>query len=328
MLIFIIELIAGMALLYFGGDWLVDAASHLAKNLGVKPLVIGLTIVAFGTSCPELLVSTISALNGQDSVALGNVVGSNITNIALVLGLVALLKPIPIEKTLLTKEYLITLIVAFILLACCLDFQVSRLDGALLTLGVVIFTFWAIWDAKKNKAPLPKEVAELAADTPETAADASAAGAGKELAKDILFLLLGFGAVVGGAKLLVVGATGIARALGVSELVIGLTMVALGTSLPELSTSVIGIIKGEDEIAVGNILGSNIFNILAVMGISSAIRPVGVEKVAFYRDIPIMIGVTVLLGLLMRPGYKLSRWRGGLLLALYATYTVYIYLPH
>ncbi len=325
MLIFIIELIAGMALLYFGGDWLVDSSSHLARRLGVKPLVIGLTIVAFGTSCPELLVSTISALNGQDSVALGNVVGSNITNIALVLGLVALLKPIPIEKTLLKKEYLITLIVAFILLACCLDFNVSRLDGALLTLGVIIFTFWAIWDAKKNKAPLPKEVAELAADTPETAGEASSAG--KELAKDIIFLLLGLGALVGGAKLLVIGATGVARALGVSELVIGLTMVALGTSLPELSTSVIGILKGEDEIAVGNILGSNIFNILAVMGVSAAIRPVGVEKIAFYRDIPIMIGITVLLGLLMRPGYKLSRWRGALLLTIYAAYTVYIYLP-
>ncbi len=325
MVLFVLALIAGMALLYFGGDWLVDAASHLAKQLGVKPLVIGLTIVAFGTSCPELLVSTISALAGQDSVALGNVVGSNITNIALILGLVALLKPIVIAKSVLTKEYLITLIVSFILLAASLDFTVSRLDGIMLTLGVIIFTFWAIWDAKRSKNPLPKELAELAESLP-LSSDNQESG-GPSLAKNIVFLFLGFGALVAGAKLLVFGATGIARALGVSELVIGLTVVALGTSLPELSTSVVGIIKGEDDIAVGNILGSNIYNILAVLGVSSAIRPVAVERVAFYRDIPLMIAITILLGLLMRPGYKLSRLRGALLLTIYFAYTIYIYLP-
>lgn len=337
----IIGLVVGMLLLFKGGDWLVDSSSALAKKLGISPMIIGLTIVAFGTSCPELLVSTISGLQGESGVAIGNVVGSNFTNIALILGLAALLKPIAVDSTTLEFSlnpkkwknwgpFAITMICSLLVLPlslCFGDRAIIRYEGLFLILLIVLFTWRQIHVGRKEHKALKEE---LSADNEinEEATDQMATG------KAIIILLISIFALVAGAKALVDSGVGIARKWGVPELIIGLTIIALGTSLPELAASVIGILKGEDEIALGNILGSNIFNILAVLGVSSTIHPIGVDEHAIIFDTTVMLAITLLLGLLMvfsrhftKDGsFGLSRFSGSLLLIFYIVYTIGLYL--
>lgn len=331
-------IILGMALLYFGGDWLVDSASAIAKKLHIRPMIIGLTIVAFGTSCPELLVSTISALEGQAGVAIGNVVGSNFTNIALVFGLATLLTPIAIESRTLDfglnprkwGPYAITMICSLLVLLFSLiggDHIINHIEGLVLVVCLGLFMAQQIANGHKDHQLAQDDAAKETVDSDEDDEPVMSTP------KAIIMLIVGLLVLVVGAKSLVDGGVGCARLLEIPELIIGLTIVALGTSLPELAASVIGIIKGEDDIALGNILGSNIFNVLAVLGVSSTIKPIAVDNHAIVFDMVIMLGITLLLGILMacskylhKGEFIMGRISGALLLGSYIVYTVVLYL--
>lgn len=308
----------GMVALFFGGDWLVDGSSAIAKRFGIRPIIVGLTVVAFGTSAPELVVSLLAAVKGTDAVAVGNVIGSNIANIALILGVAPLIAVISIRPGILKREYVFALGTSLLAWVLAMDGMFQRWDGAILLAGLVVFLAWTVRTALAQRAETAAAVArgEVGAAPPPTGS----------LAKQIGLTLVGIAALIIGAQLLVEGAVGIARFFQVPELVIGLSVVSLGTSLPELVTSVAGARKGEDEIAVGNILGSNVFNICAVLGSASAIISLPVDTDALWRDFPIMVGFTVLLFVLMRWGFKLDRLRGLILLSGYLSYVLFIYL--
>lgn len=314
MLLTLLELLAGLALLYAGAEALVRGASRLAASLGVSPLVIGLTVVAFGTSFPELFVSVLGALRAQSDVATGNVVGSNIFNVAVILGLSALARPLQIELRLVRLEMPIMIVVSFGLAALLLDGRVSRLDGAILLAAFAGYVAAVLRGSREEAPPaVETEFREFESAT------LLIRGLGRTVPQ-LLLIGVGLAALVGGAHLLVESAMAIARAVGISELVIGLTVVAGGTSLPELATSLVAAARRESDIAVGNIVGSNIFNILAILGVASLVRPLDAAPALLRFDVPVMIGIAVLLVLLSWTGSRLTRWEGGLLLATYVAY--------
>ena len=313
MLLDIAYLIVGLILLVWSADKFVDGASATARYFNLSPLLIGIVIVGFGTSTPEMLVSASSALDGASGLALGNAYGSNIANIALILGVTALISPIFVAKDVLTKELpallAITLLSAFFLV----DATVSRLEAVILLVVFAIYMAWRIWDAKK------------AHTEPETTENAEPIS----LKKSIFWLVVGLLLLMLSSKLMVVGAVALATELGVSDLVIGLTIVAVGTSLPELASSIIAARKGESDLALGNIVGSNLFNTLVVVGIAGVIRPMQVEPEIFSRDMLVMFALTVLLGLCCYPFAKnrqgkITRFEGFLLLLCFVGYTLYL----
>jgi cation:H+ antiporter len=312
--------ILGLALLVLGADQLVAGASRIAARLGISSLVIGLTVVAFGTSAPELAVSLTGAIGGQADLALGNVVGSNIFNILFILGLTALVAPLPVQPQLIRLDVPLMIAVSGLCWLLALDGLIGRLDGVLLALGIVIYTTVQVWPSRRPKQP-------------EAPADATAEPPAAPTFKDRLpfqlgQILLGLAMLVIGSRWLVNGAISAAQSLGVSELVISLTIVAAGTSLPELATSILAAMRGERDIAVGNVVGSNIFNILCVLGLSSAIAPQGVAvaPAALAFDIPMMTLVAVLCLPLFITGKIIARWEGAVFLAYYVAYTVYLML--
>ena len=313
----ILLLIVGLLLLLGGAEFLVRGAARLATAAGITPLVVGLTVVAFGTSSPEFSVSVMSAFKGQADLALGNVVGSNIFNILLILGLSAVIVPLIVAQQLVRFDVPVMIGVSLLVYLFGMDGRIGRLDGIVLFAGVIAYTvFLIVQSRKETSAEVKTEYDEMVGSK----------GDAKNWIVNIGLVLIGLAALVGGSKLLVDAAVTIARAWGVSELVIGLTIVAAGTSLPEVAASVVAAVKGERDIAVGNVVGSNIFNLLSVLGLSSIVSPAGipVSKAALEFDIPVMIAVAVACLPVFFAGYRISRVNGFCFLGFYAAYVVYL----
>ena len=309
--------LAGIALLIFGADLLVRGASRIALALGVSPLVVGLTVVAFGTSAPESAVSVKAALAGQADIAYGNVVGSNVFNVLFILGLSALVAPLLVDRQLMRRDVPIMIGSALLLPALALDGRLGRLDGALLFLGIVAYTAFSVVASRRE-----------AAARRDAAAESGPPEAPGSWGTNLLLVVAGLGMLVLGARWLVDGAVALARSFGVSELVIGLTIVAAGTSLPEVATSVLAAWRGQREIAVGNVVGSNIFNVLCVLGLAGLVAPSGVpvaaQALAF--DTPVMIAVSVACLPIFFTGHVIARWEGALFLFFYIAYAAFLVL--
>jgi cation:H+ antiporter len=305
--------LAGLAALVLGGNALVRGASSLAARLGIAPLVVGLTVVAWGTSAPELAVSLRAALRGQGDIALGNVVGSNIVNVLGVIGASALAAPLAVSRRLVRLDVPILIGLSLAVYAMAADGRVGLVDGVLLAAAGFAYTVFAVRTSR----------GELPAGT-----GGEAAPGGRPLARDALLIAAGLVLLALGGHWLVASATVFARALGVSELVIGLTVVAVGTSLPEVAASVIAALRGERDIAVGNAVGSNIFNIVTVLGLTAVFAPGGVpvDRSALAFDLPVMIAVAIACLPLFFTGQVVARWEGALLLAYYGAYILYLAL--
>ena len=310
MLIAIIAVLVGLGLLIWSADRFVDGASATAGHLGMSPMLIGLTIVAFGTSSPEMLVSTMAALDGAPGLAIGNAIGSNIANIALVLGATALVSSIPIRGDLVRTELPILTVATLGAGIILLDYYLDLVDAMLLLFGLVL----CLYLFKRYQCQHPEDQT-----TPQ---------ASMSLKKGIIWLILGLVVLAIGSRILVGGAVHIATALGVSEMIIGLTIIAIGTSLPELAASIMSARKGQHGIALGNVIGSNIFNLLGVMAIPALISPVVIEADALWRDYGLMLLLTLFLfavGFKARNGGSISRFMGILLLLIYVMYMLLLY---
>ncbi|HNI62976.1 MAG TPA: calcium/sodium antiporter [Agitococcus sp.] len=310
----ILLLVAGLVILTFGADFLVKGASSLAGSLGISPLVIGLTVVAFGTSAPEMSVSVSSAFKGSAEIAVGNVVGSNICNVLLILGLSAIAASLVVQKQLVRFDIPLMIYASLIVLLMSIDGQISRIDGVLLFAGIVAYTVFLIKEARREGVAVVEGADDIEPPQP--------------LWKNAILIIVGLAMLVLGSQWLVDGAVAIAKYFGLSELVIGLTIVAAGTSLPELATSVMASIKGERDIAIGNIVGSNIFNIGAVLGLSSLVAPDGlpVAQSSLMTDIPVMIVVALICLPVFLANYTITRLDGMTFVVCYVAYVVYLVL--
>jgi cation:H+ antiporter len=316
MLEFSLLVIAGLILLIWGADRFVHGAAALARNLGVAPLMIGLTVVAFATSAPEILVSAVAALAGEPGLAFGNAIGSNIVNIGLVLGLTSIVRPIKLESATLRREMPTLLAVTLLTVSLFLDSRLSHVDGIVMLTGLVIVMVWLTRLGLRSSATDPIAMdydAEIPTDVTTVMA--------------VVWLVVGLLTLLIGAKLLVAGAIGIAQLLGVSEVVIGITIVAFGTSLPELAVSLASALKGEYGLAIGNIVGSNIFNLLAVIGVAATISPATLAQTVLSLHIFVMVAFTLVL-FAMTYDYDgnadLSRLEGVALLSAYIAYSGYV----
>jgi cation:H+ antiporter len=308
-------IVLGLALLVAGGEALVRGASGVALLARVTPAVVGLTIVAAGTSMPEMVVSVQSAIEESPGLAIGNVVGSNLFNLGLILGLTALLVPLRILGNSVKLEWPVMMLASFQLLLLVRDGQLDRLEGAFFVTGVIAFVSYAVWIARRNTGP--EETKEL--DESMTTASFGRTG-GAAVALNVLAILVGVGLLAGGSTALVHGAVNIASALGVSETLIGLTIVSAGTSAPELATSLVAARRGRDDVAVANVIGSNIFNILGIGGVTALIHPLPVPAEIVTRDVWWMLAITAVLLPMMAPRLRLSRVSGAILLAAYLVY--------
>lgn len=305
-----LQLILGLAVLTLGAEGLVRGASRVARRLGLSELIIGLTVVAFGTSAPELAVSVKSALAAQGGIAMGNVIGSNIFNVAVVLGLSAMIAPLVVHLKVVRLDMYIMLAASLIFSGLLMSGGlVTRLEGGILLALGLGYTIWSVWEEKREARSEPAALA-LQKDAPEPSGN---------LVLSILMVLAGLAMLVGGAKLLVDGAVVIARTLGMSETVIGLTIVAAGTSLPELATSLLAAWRKQTDIAIGNVVGSNIFNALWIAGCAALVAPIDTQSISRF-DLLTMLGTSLLLLPFMRTGFKLARWEGLLLFSVYAGY--------
>ena len=316
----ILSIIAGLALLMWGADRFVHGAAASARNLGIAPLLIGLTIVAFATSAPEILVSVVAALQKEPGLAFGNAIGSNIVNIGLVLGLTALIRPIALESATLRREMPALLAVSLLTVSLFLDTYLSRIDGFVMLTGLVIVMIWLARLGMRSAANDPIAMdyeAEIPTDV--------------SMIMAVVWLIIGLGTLLIGAELLVDGAIGVAKRMGISEVVIGITIVAFGTSLPELAVSLASALKGEYGLAIGNIVGSNIFNLLAVIGVAAAIHPSALAPSVLSLHIFVMVAFTLVL-FAMTYDYdgkaRLSRTEGLALLTAYVAYDIYVVMQN
>ena len=320
---------AGLVMLYFGAEWLVKGSSSLARSLGVTPIVIGLTVVAFGTSAPELVVSLVSAVKGKSMIAVGNVVGSNICNIALVLGLAAVLRPLTSDRSVVKRDIPIMLGISLYLLILSLNSHLGRFEGATLFGGVIAYTFFNYYFVEKKPLTAPAGAgceSCAVAEKPEPEDVAFIASRPKQ----IVLIVAGIAGVVAGAEILINAAVSIMEVFGVSEKFIGLTIVAFGTSLPELATSVVAALRKEMDISIGNLVGSNVFNILSVLGVATMVRPIPIPGGFFpsglWIDYLVMFLVSALPWLMMRRTYTVSRRDGAVFLLIYVGYLAYLVL--
>lgn len=304
----LLALIGGTALLTVGADVLVGGAASLATRFGVPRLVVGLTLIAAGTSAPEMAVSSFAALEGHADLAFGNVVGSNTFNILVVLGTSALIYPVLVDPALLRVDIPILVALTLGMIACSIDGDVSRIEGAAMLVSMAGYMAFMIWRARSGRAEGP----ELDGIPDEI----------NPLWKDIGGVVIGIGGLVIGSRIFVTGAVDLGRMLGVSELMLGITVVSVGTSLPELATSVAAARRGESDMAAGNVVGSNIFNILSVLGLSAALSPIGIPVAAdaLSLDLPVMIGATILMIPIFAGGLRVGRLAGLSLLVIYAVY--------
>jgi cation:H+ antiporter len=311
-----ILVLAGLLLLYYGAEYLVTGSSRLALSFGVRPLVVGLTIVAFATSMPELMVSLLAATRGASSMAAGNIVGSNIANIGLILGVAALIAPIAVARSTLVREVPLMVAASLGVYFVALDGELSFANGLVLFLCLLAFLGYCVVTARDLSVPLDGAV--------EKAVDEASSGRGR----NTVLVLLGMAGLACGAELMVRGAVMIATLLGVPEVIIGLSIVAVGTSLPELAASVMSAWKGEMDISVGNVIGSNIFNLLFVLGVCPMIEVINIEPRLLTLDFPVMLAFCALLVALltmMPPRLQLDRKRGGVLLGAYLVFVVSLF---
>jgi len=321
MLLSITAIIAGFVILVWGADKFVEGASATAANFGISPLIIGLTIVGFGTSAPEMIVSLMAALNGNPGLAVGNAIGSNITNIALVLGITALVMPLSVHSKTLKREYPIMFIVMLIAWYLLSDNDLSMMDGVILLSSMLIvmtlITRMAIRDQQAGDDPMTQEFSD---EIPQNMSTPLA----------LFWLFAGLLLLIGSSRLLVWGAVDIAQTFGISDLIIGLTIIAIGTSLPELAASIASALKNEHDIAIGNIIGSNIFNLLGVLGIPALVHPMqSLPESVMIRDYPLMIGLSIAL-FIFAYGFggkqgKINRFEGGMLFTVYIAYMIVLY---
>lgn len=323
MLSHIVLFILGLGILYLGADWLIDGSSEVAKKFGIRPLIIGLTIVALGTSIPEFLLNLFAVAAGEDGLAIGNIIGSNIANIALILGISAVLMPLSFQGSALKKEYPMMLAVTGLFYLLSADGTISRMDGAILMAGLVAFLGFVIRDASRTK-PAKEQTEDDPLFAPHT-------GLKKWLHDEktgpfmrILLIVAGMAALAIGARLMVDSSIAIAEFLGINPIIIGLTIVAIGTSLPELAASLMASYKNESDLSVGNILGSNLLNILFVIGLVAMIQPMEVESETLRFHMPVMVSFSLLLWPLARRNHELSRWGGIVLLSGFATYLIWL----
>ena len=318
MILYLLAIVAGFIILVWSADKFVDGAASTAKHLGMPTLLIGILIVGFGTSAPEMVVSAIAAMEGNPGLALGNAIGSNIVNVALILGVTALVSPIVVNSNIVKKEIPILLVIVFIIGYLLLDNTLTLVEGIILLAGFFALIAWSIISAMRNKGDaLESDMEEELIEHPMS------------LKAGIIWLLIGLILLVASSRLLVRGAVGIAHEFGISDLIIGLTIVALGTSLPELAASVMAARKGEHDIAIGNVVGSNMFNILAVIGIATVIAPMNnIPLEVLQRDWIVMLVLTIAL-LLMSYGFKakngvINRTEGTILIICYVAYNTYL----
>ena len=318
MLINSVFIVTGLGLLIFGADRFVLGAANIARSMNISPMIIGLTIVGVATSAPEVLVGSVAALDGKTALAIGNAVGSNIANIGLVLGVTALASPLVVKSPTLVREFLIMSAAIAIALFTLLDGFLSRLDGAILILCLIAALCWIIHLARTSPASDP-----LANEFKHELEEKEAISIGKSW----LLLVIGLGLLLGGAELLVRGAVAIALEFGVSDLVIGLTIVAIGTSLPELAASITSVMKNETDIAIGNIIGSNMFNMLMVLGVPALIQPSETGPDILLRDFPVMVCLTLLMGFMVfvHGRGKFDRAEGGFLFLCFIGYQYWLF---
>lgn len=316
----LLMLVGGLALLVAGAEMLVRGASRLASAVGISPLVIGLTVVAFGTSSPELAISLQSAAQGQADIAVGNVVGSNIFNILIILGLSAIITPLIVAQQLVRLDAPLLIGVSLLTWWMASDGLIARWEGGLLFAGLVVYLIFLVWQSRRESQAVQDEYAQEYANGRSRTWQATAI--------NLSLVALGLVLLVLGARWLVDGAVSLARAFGLSELIIGLTIIAAGTSLPEVATSVMAALRGERDIAVGNAVGSSIFNIMAVLALTGLFAPGGVPvaPAAVNFDIPVMTAVAVAALPIFFTGYQIARWEGFVFLAYYVAYTAYLIL--
>ncbi len=308
--------VLGLVLLYFGAEWLVKGASKMAIRFGISPLLVGLTVVAFGTSAPELVVSVKANLSGQGGMAIGNVVGSNICNLALVLALGAVIFPLAIQRQVIRREMPILLVASAVFLLMMKDGVLDRTEAALLFGGIVLYVATSVVEARRENQ-------EECEDVPPELVESARRGGKTGLFFDVLLIVVGSLLLVGGADRMVVGGEAVARHYGVSEAIIAMTLFAFGTSLPELATSVVGAIKKQGDLIVGNALGSCVFNLLAVLGLAGLVGPLKGEGVTNIH-LWVMMGVTVVLMPMMWHRMRLDRWEGMVLVLGYLGFTVWL----
>ena len=305
----------GLIVLVWSADKFVIGAAATARHLGMSPLLVGLTIVSIGTSAPEMFVSAMAAIDGAGNLAIGNALGSNITNILLVLGVTALIAPIALQRSLLKKELPLLLLVSIIGGLTLMDLELNLVDAAILIVTLIVALYLMFLDSSESGEAVVDE--DEAAEIENTSMKSA-----------MFWLVIGLAALMVSSKLLVCGSTGIAQAFGVSDLVIGLTIVAIGTSLPELAASVASALKGHHDIAIGNVIGSNIFNMLAVMPIPGLLAVTAVEPMAFERDYMVMMGATIMLIALFALNYRkgtMGRVSGLLMISAYIVYLVSLF---
>ena len=313
LLMIAILIIGGLVMLYFGADWLVQGAVTIALHFGLSPLLVGLTVVALGTSLPEALVSIQASLDNQGGMALGNVIGSNILNIALILGISALIQPLKVDSHLVKADVPLLVGASFLLIVLLEDFHISRMEGAFLLLGIVFYVTGNIMTVKKTS------LAEDEIEGMEIPEDPK-----KHFLRDLGYLILGLLALAFGSNFLVSGAVDLARILGLSEALIGLTIVSIGTGTPELATALMAAYRKTADIAIGNAVGSNIFNILFVVGLAGLVAPMDATGIN-YSDLYVMLGLSILLLPTVWTGMVLSRKEGFLFLVIYVSYLYYLW---
>ena len=302
-------LISGIVVLYFGAVWLVRGASRLASSLGVSPIVVGLTVVSLGTSAPELVVCLVAALQGNPGLAIGNVMGSNLANIGLILGLTSLVHPLEVKHRVVWREMPVMLLITFAIYPIAFDRVLSRTDGFMLLLVLLAYLVWVF------RSGHPDEI--KSSHGPRDSMATSEEAASLLNLKDIGHVVLGSAFLVLGGYCIVEGAVEVASALGISEVIIGLTVVAIGTSLPELATSLVAAMRQEVDIAVGNIIGSNIFNLTAIFGTTAIVRPIMIPETVLSRELAGVVLMSLLLLPILRNGWQIKRWEGALLLTAY-----------
>ncbi len=310
--------VGGVGVLYFGAEWLVRASARLAVSLGVSPIVLGLTVVSMGTSAPELVFSLVSAMGGNSDLAIGNVMGSNLANIGLVLGVSAIVKPLNVSGRVVTREVPVMLVITALLLPLIWDLKITRVEGVAMLLVLVAYLWFVFWTAKDEDEEVLGEFAHFAEEavglTPWAAA------------RDLGLIFMGISGLVLGALAIRESAVVLAEAMGISELVIGLTLVSVGTSLPELATSLVATMRNEADIAVGNIIGSNVFNIAAVLGITATVTPLSVSPEVLSLEFPAVMIMSVLLLPIVRANLTIQRAEGIVLLGTYLALGAWILL--
>jgi cation:H+ antiporter len=309
--------LSGLICLYFGAEWLVSGTTSLARRMGIPALLVGLTVVAFGTSAPEVVVGINAALSGHGDLAIGNILGSNIANIGLIMGLSLILTPAEINREVIYREVPMLILSVVLLATVFIDGRVSRVEGTVLIAAALMYVGWMIRDAARSR----RDAAMVALTSNEAAMDAGGIS-GRGVRSLVIFSIVGVLGLALGAELLVDGASAIAQELGMSERLVGLTIVAVGTSLPELAASVIAAVRGHSDVVVGNVIGSNIFNVLLCLGAAATFAPITFNRDGIWIDIVVCIVATLFISGLIRRGRPISRWYGCALILGYMGYLV------